>query len=639
VILMAGLPRNVGLVGEGFKLVGAPMQQQLGGDPLHNIIVRTGRANNTFRDPSLPASEHGRGVIEAVPPGFYRFHLISDHAVEAIQEGGTPESLGIGLGSFGPDGFSSPGSMILVSGETVCDESSSAGCLERDPVNRSVDERTGFCVARNPEQQVEFGVYCGEVAYAVPGAVVTRAVHLIQRSEWKACTIGLEANGSITGIDSIVGQSKNCETIAPVNPTGATASNSSAIGLPGSSWQISNGSTSCLAPSEAATNPSGHPSDLTASFQPLPGLLTEKVPALVLSTSVPLPYLNTYTNGTLTFAYEAAGALVVTRFEAGAARATDAAHSILALDPIGSSKRRGTFVNDWALMSANAPTATVSIIAFPTSATSQASLALCDVALRVSTFAKQDYGQRVAAGTADVPTGSNLRTFPVLDRGLTNMITPAKTRARANFASASFTDAGTQREDVIVATHIPRNTTANPSASKRVLSPLGGPAAHAALRRWGTDAKRYETVGARGFHDPERGRTLLACSHADPACRTWNAARDAGEVLTALTPDLYSNGRFNGVAVADHASLTAAGGNLGFDTLMNTDDQGAFAAQWDSQKRFSVSTFATHASTKPFVNPLDPVVQILRDASNRAVVTVKGTLPGGTPTAVTAVLG
>jgi hypothetical protein len=648
VMLMAGLPANVGLVGEGFKLVGAPAQRSVGGDPLHNVIVRTGRARSVFREPSLPAAEHGRGTIDAVPPGFYRFHLISDHAVEAVQESGVNESLGIGLGSFGPDGFASPASMILVSGETVCDEQDEAGCLEGDPTTQEMDERTGFCVARNTESKVEFGVYCGEVAYAVPGAVVTRAVHLVKRDEWHACTVGLRTDGSITSLESLVADSEDCETVAPsttngkslTNPTGATPADDG-VGLPGTAWTIDAGSKSCLAPAEAAANPNGHPSDLTASFQPLPGLINDEVPTLVLSTSVPLPYLNTYTTGTLTFAYEAEGALVVTRFEAGAARATDAGHSILALNGLGipgGADPRGTYLNEWALMSANAPTATVSIVAFPTSATSAARIALCDVALRVATFAKQTYGERIPGATVDVPVTPDLRSFPVLDRGLTAMITPASYRARANFSGTAFTDAGVQREDVVVATHIPRNTTRNPGALRHVLSPFGGPAAHAAARRWGTDGKRHEIVATRGVHDPERGRTSLACSPTDPACQAWNAARNANALLTELSPDLYSNGRFNGVAVADHASLTAAMGNLAFDTSMATDDGGAFGSRWSAARRFSVSTFSTTASESPTMNPLDPVVQVIRDAANHPVVTIRGTLPGGVPAAVTAVL-
>lgn len=643
VILMAGLPANVGLVGEGFKVLGPPIHRPTGGDPLHNIIVRSGRANSTFRDPSLPPSEHGRGLIDAVPPGFYRFHLLTDHSVEAVQEGGTPESLGIGLGSFGPDGFTSPSSMILVASDQVCDETSADGCLEDDPLTREIDPKTGFCVARNTETNIQFGVYCGEVAYAVPGAVVTRAVHLIDRTEWKACTVGLDSNGSVTTMANLAAKGADCAPVSPAsttltNPTGP-ASAPNPVGLPGASWTIENGSSNCLAPSEAATYPNGHPSDLSAKLEPLPGLINDRVPALVLTTTVPLPYLNTYTTGTLTLAYQAEGALIVTRFETRDGVTGDASHSLLTLSDVGvpGAKAKGTYRNEWAVMSANAPIARLSVIAFPTTASS-ARISLCDVALRVATFAKQDYGQQVAGGTAHVPNDSSTRTYPVLDRGLNSAITPDRNRQRASFDGTAFSNGTVQREDVVIATHIPRNTTASPSAERRVLSPLGGPASHAATRRWGTDGKRYEPVAERGFHDPQRGQSSLACAANLQSCQAWTAAKASNTLLDDLSPDLLVSGRFNGVAVSDRATLTAGGGNLGFDTTFARDDAGAFNSRWATAKRFSVSTFPTDASELSASNPLDPVVQVLKNASGRAVVTIKGTLPGGSAMAISKVI-
>lgn len=628
VILMAGLPAGIGLVGEAFKSLSGPIERRLGGDPAHNIILRTGRAKNTFTDPGLAPNEHGRGKIEGVPPGFYRFHLLTDNRVEATQEDGTPESLGIGLGSFGPDGLSSPSQAILIPGDGPCDSGAPAPCSSRDSITTSVDERTGFCEASNAATKVRFGVYCGEVAYAVPSAVVTRAAHLFERSEWEACSVSLTPDGSVLSFTGLVERARGCEA-SPIAPLGGSAPT-----IPGTAWKVGPGSPSCLAPNERSRFPSGNPSDLTASFQATQsGFVGDKVPALVLTTEVPLPYLNTYTTATMTLAYEAEGAIIATRFDAGPDRTADASHSILTIAGTGVSvpgktpaQARGVYEDEWAIMSANQPAARLSILVFPTNATRDASVSLCDVALRVSTFAKQSWGDRV---------GGNLRSFPVLDRGLTDMIDPARTRIRASFRDGGFTDLASQRESLVVATQAPRNTTRDPNSDHRVRSPWGGPATPAAVRRWGTDARRYEEIAGADLIDAKGRSTSLACTSAEPTCKAWNAARSANQVLSALTPDLVVNGRFFGYRVAREAQLVAAQGNLAFDTAMAT--QGSPA--WAPGQRVSVSTFPTSASESATAGPLDPAVQILRDPAGRAVLRILGTLPGGTPLTGSVVLG
>jgi len=226
----------------------------------------------------------------------------------------------------------------------------------------------------------------------------------------------------------------------------------------------------------------------------------------------------------------------------------------------------------------------------------------------------------------------------VLDRGLAAVIDPARQRMRASVSSGRFVDGARQREDVVVATHIPKNTTRSSSVERRVRSPHGGPAVHDALRRWGSDGKRHERIVERNFHDPERGQTSLACPAQLASCKAWNEARSASGILEELSPELIVNGRFNGITVADRGALLASGGNLAYDTAIATDDGGAFSAKWSSAKRMLVSTFPTAASASPTVNPLDPVVQVVKDAAGRAVVAIRGTLPGGAPTVVSSVL-
>ncbi|MFN2613206.1 MAG: hypothetical protein ABR552_00110, partial [Actinomycetota bacterium] len=198
VVLFAGLPTNVGVVGSAFKNFGSSAFGAFGGDPTASVIIRAARTQSRFRDPSLPIEEHGRAHMQDVPPGFYRFHVLTDHAVEATQTRGKLESLGIRLASSGPDG--------LTTGENVL-VSSCAGqvpgplpCAQRDP--DTVDPASGMCPVSNDAAKVSFDVYCGEIGYAVPTAVVSRAVHMIQydtdatKSEWKTCGINIPTDGS-----------------------------------------------------------------------------------------------------------------------------------------------------------------------------------------------------------------------------------------------------------------------------------------------------------------------------------------------------------------------------------------------------------------------------------------------------------
>lgn len=621
VILMAGLPAGIGLVGEAFKSLSGPIERRMGGDPAHNIILRTGRAKNTFADPGLAPGEHGRGRIPAVPPGFYRFHLLSDQRVEAKQEDGTLESLGIGLGSFGPDGFSSPAHNILIAGNAPCSTGAAAPCLTRDPLTNKVDERTGFCEASNPQTKVRFGIYCDEVAYAVPSAVVTRAVHLFERAEWEACSVALSADGSLLSMTKLLERAEECgsDQIVPLG--------GSAPSLPGTAWKVDPGSPSCLAPSERSAFPGGHPSDMTARFGGASGVMTDKLPSLVLTTQVPLPYLNTYTTATLTMAYEAEGAVVAARFDAGPDRNADASHSIFAVAGSGievpggtPAAPKGIYEDEWSIMSANQPTARLSLMIFPTNPGRSAQVALCDVALRVSTFAKQAWGDA---------NGSLTRTFPMLDRGLGSLIDPNRSRIRAAFNGSAFSDLMPQRESVVVATHVPRNTTRDRSSANRVRSPIGGPASLVDVRRWGTDARAHEKIAGVGLIDAKGGSTSLACTSQEPTCQAWQQARSRGQLLAELSPDLVVNGRFFGYSVARDQQLTAAAGNLAYSTRFAFDDGGT--TPWGAGNRVIVSDFPTRGTATATAGPLDPVVQVLRDPAGRAVLRILGTLPGGSP--------
>jgi hypothetical protein len=336
----------------------------------------------------------------------------------------------------------------------------------------------------------------------------------------------------------------------------------------------------------------------------------------------------------MTLAYEADGAIIASRFDAGPDRTADASHSILAIAGTGVSvpgstpaRDEGVYEDEWSIMSANQPAARLSLMIFPTSATRDASVSLCNIALRVSTFAKQSWGD---------DTGSLTRTFPMLDRGLTDLIDENRSRMRASYTDG-FRDLKPQSESVVVAAHAPRNTTMNPTSSHRVLSPVGGPAVPAGVQRWGTDGRAHEDLAGIDLLDAAGGSTSLACTSAEPTCQAWNAARARGDLLAELTPDLVVNGRFFGYSVARGPQLRVAAGNLGFSTAMAADDNGRTA--WGNGQRVSVSNFPSSASEYPTAGPLDPAIQILRDPAGRAILRILGTLPGGSPLTGSVTLG
>lgn len=610
-VLFAGLPTNVGLIGGAFKNFSGSAFRHTGGDPSHSVIVRTAVTRDTFTE-SVPISEHGRGRVNAVPPGFYRFHILSDHAVESVQARGRTESLGIQLGSFGPDAVNVPGANLLIPGTPV----------ERAALQ--TDASTGLCTARNGSSTVAFNVYCGEIAYAVPSAVVSRAVHIVEhdadpaRSEWSVCNVNVPLDGKALDFAAIANQASSCPT--QVGPT---------------SWQIAPRAPECLPTSERAAFPSGHPNDVKLTYTGAPASIPGRnLPVAVLTYEFKLPYLNTYTNAGLALQYHVDDALVGVRFRTGTTATDDASNGLLVADQPGvnivpalpEASTKGTAFQEWAVMSSNAAVGQVSIIVIPTSWTGlpgapASTVSLCDVALRVATFAKQPWSA-ATLGT---------QYFPTLDRGLTAQIDPTHKRTRARYAGG-FTDAFVEGESLDIAVQVPKNSTRASSAPHRVRSPIGSPASLADVKRWGTDAKRHESVlpaGAVAF-DPQYGVTSLACTTGGSGivspertaqwetCKAWNAARASGEILAELTPDLSVNGRFAGTLPVRYAQLAAAAGNIAPEARLG-DDGGASESRWvrsngQYTKRFPVTDFADDASPLT-LSMLDGLLRVVGDGA------------------------
>jgi hypothetical protein len=648
-LLFAGLPNNVGLIGTAFKNLTGKAFKNVGGDPTNNYILRTARTRNSFREDIAPA-EHGTGSMPSVPPGFYKFHLLADHGFDARQERGRGESIGIRLGTFGPDTALVPGASLLVPSQPACDGGDFSGpfdgCLSGDG---TADPATGFCTMSNTGTKVAFNVYCQPISFAVPGAVASRAVHLIEhdkipaRSEWTACGIDVPIDGKRVDLAALAGDAENCQGSATV-PT---------------AWSFETGARGCLSPEERSAFPGGHPTDVTATYSgaAAPGLPGRNFPVAVLNYRFKLPQPNTYTTAALSLSYVADNAIVGTRFVTGTDRLADASTGILVVDDpdvaVSPALKRpaseGSAFTEWAVMSANATHGTLSLFIIPTAwvrpdlnpAKPIASVQLCDVALRVNTFAKQSYG---AAAT------NGIQTSAFTDNALLDQIDPATSRVRPVHDGSGFTGVGVERESLTIAVHVPKNTTHTASAH-RVLSPVGGPASLSGARAAsGGNALRADYLA----HDPGFGISNLDCSKnpdlADldidrnrnaAVCTAFMEARSSGDVVAELTPDVMVNGRFYGVLALDHAALTRSAADVLVD-VTGADDGGAFESRWARKgstydRLFPVSDFYDDAVPLP-LSPLSGIISIARDAKGNPILTVDAAGVGGVSHRITSPL-
>lgn len=665
-VLFAGLPSNVGLIGEAFKNFTTSAFKAVGGDPTNSVVIRLGTTRNTFVDTSLPAREHGRGRIDAVPPGFYKFQILSDHGVTGMQARGQWESLGIGFATSGPEAAYTPGANLLVPAQPPCPDGAAKGpvspsCTERDPRIGEVDPDTGFCVVRNPSTQVSFNVYCAEIAFAVPTAVVSRAVHLIEhdadpaRSEWRVCGVDMPLDGKPVDFAALVNEAKECD-----GPTAPTA------------WSIQPKAPGCLGDTERARYPGGHPADVSLTYSGGPAALPGRnLPVAVLTYQFPLPRPNTLATGSLSLSYEAENAVIGTRFKTGSDANGDYSNNLVAIqDPrlalkpaLDTSSKRGSVYTQWEVMSAGAAVGEVSIVVLPTRWTREdmdptkpvSTVQLCDVALRMWTYAKTSWGKAAVEG--GVPT----QFLPMLDSGAAARIDPSKQRVRARYdaGSGTFRDLGPEPESFDFVTQIPKNTTKNSAAAHAVRSPVGGPAYLKGARRWAANA-RGEQVLPAGYktYDTGGGVTPLSCyegsaGSTDPqrrfeseTCTLWNQARSSGQLLADLTPLASKNSRFAGALALDHATVRRAGGAVAYETA-DADDEGAFdaAGHWVRRdgsyvREIPVSDFYEAPFTDLLTQLLSGWLTVTKDPqTSLRMLTVNTGTADGTQRAVSALLG
>lgn len=576
IVLFAGLPPNVGILGEAWKTLSSGFGQS-GGEPTNRLILRYG-VSRDVRATSAPADDHGRGRIDAVPPGFYKMHLLGDYTMSAVQDRGAREELGLLLASTGSEAAKVTGANLFVSAMPPCGVEAqpsgpmAGGCLAGSFTTEK-DAGTDLCVLRNNDTGVAYSAYCAPMKHVVPAGVVTRATHLIEyspdpaKTELKTCGINL---GS-TGVDyqTVVKAAANCP--GTTTPT---------------AWNFSAGSSTCLGPRERAAYPNGHPTDVRATYDLVAPLsaASKNLPVAVLSYTFKLPELNTYTVAGLSFSYEAKNALVGVRLKVGPEGVTDGSNDLVYIGAPGvtaspmlqSAGARGSILQQWSLMSSNAATGTISIVLIPTSWASSdlsnehlASVGLCNLGLRIQTFAKRHYDSEITRG------GTALRSLTQSDGGIHTQIDPSKQRVRAVWdgATSSFTDLGTEPEDASLSIHVPKNGTrasrpvSYPSERRwhALESPAGDPAHVGDL--WSVQSGSSLAQGARV--DLGRGVTSLSCQSASMIpkegdleyakrmdfCRQWTQARASSSLLDELAPEMRVNGRALASLTMDDATL------------------------------------------------------------------------------------
>lgn len=616
--LMPALPAKVGLVGSAFKYL-----QQYGISPLDQVIrfavTKGGKAVPLAKN--APASEYGSATIKAAPPGYWRYYVISDYSVPALQlrsVGGSRvgDGMGVAIAGGGPELANVPGLTLFISSIQGCDQASTAqgpmkdptqlkypDCLSWDTVGNEKDPATGFCKASVTigVTTFTFWLYCGEAPLAAPAAVASRSVHLVEydqaplRNEWQMCAVEMPLDGTKVDLDAIVARA----TSSTVCPAGTTAT----------LWDFKAGAPDCLSPGQRLLYPDGHPTDIEALYDvaanPSPSTTGGfNLPVAVLTYRFPLPTPNTYTALSLNFAYRIQNAVLAVRVQAGndgvggGTGLVIAGNQNLGVDPVLKTLGdRDSLRLDWTMISSNATVGTFSFLLIPTTwtqSTSGAALArvqLCDTALRVKTFAKQSWG---TAGL-EVGTSYPVQKFLQADNGLPAKIVTTKSRTRVKFnrTSQAFEDLGSEREDALFAVQVPKDTTRNATKPHFVKNPDPTPTTTADLAAHLRDIRRVDGISLTtpgqplagfGAYDPQLPAEAMKCNEGDAVtgalCQQWNTNTILLELRNrAELTDAWRNGRFFGTVPIGLTGIVAGGGGLNW-VVADGDDGGAFETRW-----------------------------------------------------------
>lgn len=644
VALLPAVPQKSQLLSAGFRYLA-----EYAVNPADKIIrfavTKGGEMSGRLQETVLP-DKHGTATINGVPPGFWRYALISDYSLDAVQARGAEEGLGVMASGSGPEVFTVPGATLLLSSVQACAQAETAlgpptspSCVSQGKFLNEKDPATGFCKVSGLDGR-NYWLYCGEAAIDSAVTVASRAIHLVEydqdplKTEWKACAVDVPLDGTKVDLDAIVNRATG-----PLCPAGSTAT----------LWQHHSGAPDCLGPAEKAAYPGGYPTDVTATYsyagQP-PTAGTANLPVDVLTYTFALPTPNLYTEIAVSFSYKVENAILAVRVLTGYDRVGDAVKGmVLAGDPkltvdpaLTSVSFTGSAYRKWSLLTAGATTASVSFILTPTTWVSGASgsnlakVQLCDTGIKAATFAKQ------SLGTAGVDTKSPAQKFSQNANGLLSQINPtdSRMRPRYNTATGTFQDLGTEREDALFAVHVPKHTTMDATKLHHVVAPRGGPAYLLDVR--GAAGTSLGSGPFAGFpaYDPLRGSKELTCNESDQVtgalCQQWNSA-----VKLLGLANMWINGEFFGTLPLGTSTLNSAGGVVTW-VVHDGDDSGASESQWtkDAQgalvKAFQLTNFYGGLPSDALATPQIPVesawIQVATSQQNgRTILTLGVKLP------------
>lgn len=590
VALMPALPVKAGLVSKTFRF----LQEHAPAQPLDQVVRFAVTKGGQFA--AQTAQEVGTAVIDKVPPGYWRFYLISDYSLPAVQARGVGDGLGVAPGGGGPEVATVPGATLLVSSVAACAAAQSAlgpltePCLSQDTSPLEKDPATGFCKLTSPTWS--YWLYCGDAPFAAAAQVSSRAVHLIEydqdpaQGEWKTCAADVPLDGTEVDFAALVAQASG-----PVCHPGQTVT----------AWTFRSLAPDCLAPTEKQAYPSGHPSDVTATYDYtlVPGSVAgANLSVGVLTYTFNLPTPNTYATIELNFSYKTENAVIAMMLSGTQEGVGDSAGSLviagdaaLRVDPLLTvATTKGSVHKEWSVISGGSGQASLSLLLIPTTwiqtplAAGLASVQICAPALKVKTRAKQVWGDAVVdAATPDPVQKLAQANAPVASQIQT---TDQRTRARFNATSGQFDDVGAEREDLVFAVAVPKDTTRDPrpaglepTQNWNQVNPdqTGGPAYLFDLRRADTGqplagfkvfdpALGSNPIGACNVNDPEQAKAQL--------CQQWRTAQKRLDLT-----DMWMNGRFFGSLPLDAAAIAGANRSVVW-VAADADDHGAFNCRY-----------------------------------------------------------
>lgn len=578
-----------------------------------------------------PAQEVGTATITAVPPGFWRYQVMTDYSVDG-QNLGKVEPLGLKIGGHGPGAFHVGGTTVFIPSAGVCPDPGLGPidtCVSTDTwraAGGDVDPQTNFCTVKAADRT--WNLYCGQARLTIPAAVVSRATHLVEygdvlaQREVETCEIDIPKDATRWNLDAVAARAASCPTDA----------------APG--WELQSGAPQCVPDSEGG----GKSEDLTAVYRHTGNATSRSVtlPLSVITYRFALPSPNVFTTVGLNLQFKVTNAIVVARLAGRGDFLGDAAGNIVVINDGNVSApglephegNSGAIHSEWTMLTSGSPAGALSLIVIPTipapgvhlsdpTFLDRSEVQFCAVGLEVVTFAKQAWSGPVGDGTElritqrinNTPCPEPTQTACALSEQIAPLASQggSSTRSRAVWrcdTRCSFREVGPEAEDALVAVHVPKpppvRLADGPSAWTRTFTPQN--------TLEGVRRSEHEpplappdddlVKAAIGAYNPELGAAhfalLVPCELEPPqdldVCTRFNRAVERGQVALGLPARMWVNGRVFNSAVAEDRALRAA----------------RFGLSWEIGP--SASTFENPLKTKFDVSPFYEVRHGLTDA-------------------------